>query len=553
MDPNSFRNDLYIKLWSASFAAPQVIPGGSIRSRKSVIPSSQGDVQVTVELRRNDGQIIPDAIYAGGSGEPPMAQHHSLVFHHNERPTFGELLKVSLPARTPECHLFLAFRYRGKDRRNGHDQQELERPFGFACLPLFSSTSCVKDGSHELALYKLERNIQWPNPSLYLDTLSNHDGTSSDAIAVKGLIPLRDRMTLRSYLCSSIHTQNDTLRMLFGWQSVLPDVEKLSSTIQMLGFVSEEETVKFVPAIFDSLFGILVANFEEREDRLHDLVFQSLIRLLSIITDRRFPNFRSVLDTYISQQFNYPASSFHLLRSMKSVMSTPNTKDYRSFLKIWHLLFRFIIRARELDRARGIGLDATSAHIEADFQKQTRSILSEINNLMRSTEKSLIGTQTLALQHFADVVPYLSQVFKPLEIAEIIIAFADNLTYAKGSIAIHKLLLLLQVVKSTLDVAEARALLVPAIVRWVKPHLGRNEDGLYDTSETESASDARRIKWLECNRLAVTVIAWMINKLQEWCISPIAIEDKAFRAQEEDNLEYCLSLMPRYADSGNNC
>jgi hypothetical protein len=39
----------------------------------------------------------------------------------------------------------------------------------------------------------------------------------------------------------------------------------------------------------------------------------------------------------------------------------------------------------------------------------------------------------------------------------------------------------------------------------------------------------------------------MVNKLQEWLISPL-IEDEA-RAQEEDNLEYCLTLLPRYVVS----
>jgi hypothetical protein len=35
----------------------------------------------------------------------------------------------------------------------------------------------------------------------------------------------------------------------------------------------------------------------------------------------------------------------------------------------------------------------------------------------------------------------------------------------------------------------------------------------------------------------------MVNKLQEWLLSPL-IEDEA-KAQEEDNLEYCLTLLPR--------
>lgn len=36
----------------------------------------------------------------------------------------------------------------------------------------------------------------------------------------------------------------------------------------------------------------------------------------------------------------------------------------------------------------------------------------------------------------------------------------------------------------------------------------------------------------------------MVNKLQEWRVSPVIEEDEALRLQEEDNLEYCLTLLP---------
>lgn len=274
----------------------------------------------------------------------------------------------------------------------------------------------------------------------------------------------------------------------------------------MFGFVSEEEIAKFVPAVLDALFGIMVSNSGDRQDQIDDLAFKSVIKVLAMTYDRRFPSFATILDSYIDNQFNQPAISLSLLRSMKSVMSQPNAKEYRSFLKVWHLFFRFIIRSRELDRKRGIGLDATSAHIEADFKRQTKAILVEINTLMQSTDKALIGSQVLAVQHYADILPNLAQVFPPLEIADMVIAFADTLIFAKGSIATYKLLLLLQVVQITFDTAEARALLVPALVRWVKPHLGRYiERARASPEEIQGVQDAKRIRWLECNRLAVTV------------------------------------------------
>jgi dedicator of cytokinesis protein 3 len=500
------RNDIYIKLWSATFTPSPQSSGGSIRIRKFGMPTNFGNVQVTLEVRKPDGTIIPDVLFAGGSGEPPVQQYHSLVFTHTERPTFGELLKISLPSQHTECHLFLTFRSRGKDRQNTSGSHELEKPFAFAYLPLISPTSCIKDGSHNLVLYRPEKNLQ-PGPNLYFDApaVASGEPTLSNSLA-RSMTPLRDRVSLRSYLCSTTHSQDDTLRSLFAWQTLTDKPDALASTLQLFGFVSEEEIAKFVPAVLDSLLGILTSNVGDRQDETDDLVFRSLIKVLAMTADRRFPNFKEVLTVYVDRHFNHPASSFRLLRSMKHVMSDPGSQEYRSFLKVWHLFFRFIIRSRELDRARGVGLDATTAHIEADFKRQVKAVLSDINTLMKSTDKGLIGSQTLVVQHYPDILPDLAQVFQAVEIAEMIINFADTLTHVNGSIAIYKLLLLLQVVRSIFDEADSRALLIPAIIRWVKPHLGRYDEGMQaDRGEGQSGRDAKRVKWLECNRLAMTV------------------------------------------------
>lgn len=503
--PGTSRNDIYIKLWSASFV-PLASSGGSIRVRKSTVPANQGDVQVSVEVKRPDGTTVQDVIFAGGSGERPSSVYHSIVFHHSDNPVFGELLKVSLPSTLNDCHLFISFRSRGKDRSpTGLDPTELEKPFAFTYLPLLSPTSCIADGAHELVLYRMEKNLQ-PSPKMYFDAPhSAIDEAPLPGSVAKSMTALSDRLTLRSYLCSSVHTTNETLRALLDRKEIASDLNKLLETLQMFNFVGEVEIAKFVPAILDALFGFMVANFGERQDEIDDLVFQALVKVLSMTTDRRFASFDEVIDIYVTSHFKFPASSFNLLRAMKSTMANPSTTEYRAFIKVWHLVFRFVFRARALDRSKGIGLDATSAHIEADFRRQIKAILGDIDTLVKSEDRTLIGTQTLAVQHYADILPHLSQVFTPMEIAETIISFADALTNTKGSIGIHKLLLLLQVVRSTFDTAEARAMLVPAMIRWIRPHLGRFEEDREDKSESQASRDAKRIKWMECNRLAVTV------------------------------------------------
>ena len=497
------RNELYVNLVSAEFQVAPAANGGSIRVRKGGSPSNHGLVQITIEVRRHDGTFIPDALVLGGSGEPPISTFHSLVFAHGEKPVYGELIKVVLPARVENCHLFLTFRSRSKDKHSSSDPSALEAPFAFAYLPLLMDGSCLKDGTHELSLYRMERN-SLISPHTYLEASgADHSTVSPDPAGVQTLIPLRDRVTLQTNLCSTLHTQDDILHNLFQWQVYSTDDVALLDRLDSFRFVDEAELCKFVPRVLDSLFGILCSNRRDRQDEVDELVFKALSKVLAMSNDRRFPSFNPVLEAYVSKHFNFPASHAQLLKSMKSVMVEPQSTEYRAFLKIWHLFFRFVIRARELDRARGLGSDTTSKHLEGDFRRQTKSILSEINVLMARDDKSLIGSQALAVQHYADILPDLAQVFPPLEIAEIVIEFGDTVAYAKGSIAVYKMLWVLQVIKNTFDPLEARSLLIPAIVRWVKAHLGRR--GAYTSPESQEVQDAARVKWMECNRLAVTV------------------------------------------------
>ncbi|BEI88066.1 uncharacterized protein CcaverHIS019_0107840 [Cutaneotrichosporon cavernicola] len=541
--PGTVRNDLYIKLWTASFST--MFPaGGTLRVRKTVAPIP-ASTQVSLEVRRADGSLVTDSLFMGGSGEPPMAQYNSIVYYHNDQPTFGELVKIALPQGSGDCHLFLSFRRRTRERESNPEAGE--RPFAFAYLPLFSHNASIKDGKHELILYHMEKASMQPTPNLYFEAPSTGEPRLPLETS-KYVSALRDRISLWTFLCSTIHTQDDTLRSLFAWQSA--DAASLIRTLQMFQFVGEDEIAKFLQPVLDALFAILVGHLGERREEVDDLVFKGLIKVLAMQSDRRFPSFGPIIAAYTSKHFAFQSSAPHLLRAMKAVMGRPSSQEYRSLLKVWHSVFRFVIRSRELDRSRGSSLGPTAAQMEADFKRQTRDILGDINEIMLSDDKALIGSQTLAVQHYADVLPDLAQVFPPDEIAEMVIVFTDTLTRAQGSLAIYKLLLILQIVKTLLDFDETRAQLIPAIIRWIKPHVGLFEEELYSArGETQAAKDSRHLRWMECNRLAVSVMAWTVNKLQELLDSPIIKSDPLLKSQEEDNIEYCLTILPGLFDS----
>ena len=65
------------------------------------------------------------------------------------------------------------------------------------------------------------------------------------------------------------------------------------------------------------------------------------------------------------------------------------------------------------------------------------------------------------------------------------------------------------------------------------------------SSDSDSARDAARLNWLESIRLCVTIIAVMVDKLLHYLVDPQIVVDPKLYRQEQDNMEYLLSLIPR--------
>jgi hypothetical protein len=86
--------------------------------------------------------------------------------------------------------------------------------------------------------------------------------------------------------------------------------------------------------------------------------------------------------------------------------------------------------------------------------------------------------------------------------------------------------------------------------RWLKPHLGAfDELRMFGNGDSEPARDAIRIGWLETTRLAVSVVAALLDKLHACVVQTEIRADRNALAQEHDNLEFVLSLLPRLLES----
>ncbi len=559
--PGEDRNELYVKLWSGDF--PSSNNNAARRSVSPFVRSSAtfttNNIQVCIEVRDTTGKVVENVI-SQGSSEPNVSQFHSLVFLRNSQPTFGELIKLSLPwDELPPWHLFFTFRYRSSRDKpvKIHGGETGDKPFAFAFLPLFpDGRAFLEDGSHTLMLYRADR-LNQITPDLYLEaTPWLLPGQRQEQIIIPAELqriapPTRDNLIIRSSLCSTRHTQNLVLSRLLNWTQI-EDKEMLSAVLLKFTFVGELEIVKFLRDIFDSLFAILASPINSAGDMDHP-VFSALVTVLGIVQDRRFSNFQPVLDIYIQQHFNYASASSHIISSINRMLVDPTgnatASPLRAAIKVWHYIFKFIVKSRALQKAKeaAVGGGATAEHLESSFMRELRAHLSEVNKMMMTTSPALIGTQTLALQRFTSILPELAQIFSTVEVVSIATAFANTMSSSKGRLAIFKLIMFLQLVKGFLfDNAQSRSLLVEAVVMWIKPHFGRfDEYTQTQPGDDESAVDAARVSWLEGTRICVTIIAIMLDKLQQKLVDPEILADRNALRQEQDNVDYLLSLLPR--------
>ncbi|ELU37716.1 cytoplasmic protein [Rhizoctonia solani AG-1 IA] len=170
---------------------------------------------------------------------------------------------------------------------------------------------------------------------------------------------------------------------------------------------------------------------------------------------------------------------------------------------------------------------------------------------MARTSPDIIGTQTIALQHFASILPDLSTSFSTTELVPIVTGFTNSLVSTKGKLVVWKLLMYIQFVRSfVFDDPKSRSLLVESIISWIKPHFGKfNEFTMTSAGDSDAARDAARVGWLETTRLCITVVAVMLDKLQMCLVDPTIRADRRLFRQEEDNVEFLLSLLPKILES----
>ncbi|KAK6359258.1 hypothetical protein TWF696_000421 [Orbilia brochopaga] len=455
--PTRSRSDIYITLKGP------IIPrhGVLVHPKTGSYPFPNiKSLQMTMEVRTQDGAVVSDCI-SSASNKPCVTTWVSCLAHAHE--AWNETVKLVVPdSLVRESHLFM--------RLSASPNEGGGLPFALAWMPLWNNETFMTDGDHCPIFYKYDELTSQPlsQPgSEYGGYLSYRWDNGANAAAFS-------MVRISSYLCSTRFSQDETLLSLLGWKKNKSE-DELIAVLRKFIYIPEIEIVKLLRQVCDALFGLLVER--AGRDDFEDLVFAALVTLLNIVYDRRF-NLEPIIDDYAFNHFQYPFATLCLIRGFSRLLANPtdaeSSKRLRATFKVARHVFRFISIARTQQQAKEAAIGITNSGL---FSKDIKGIFKMLEALMDNPAPILIGSQTLAVQHFHTWLPELVDMLTPSEILHIAIDFVDSCGGVKGKLVLYKLVLIINFSKLTqFSHPEARRAIAVNTVRWLEPCWGATDD-----------------------------------------------------------------------------
>eukprot|EP00842_Homolaphlyctis_polyrhiza_P001790 jgi/Hompol1/2611/HPOL_006076-RA len=305
-DPQLFQPMSHGETITIALSAFDMISEGSFAS---VRITNGRAVQVSVQVRHSNGLVIPGAILSG-VGEQPVDSFDSVVFANASSPKWSETIRIDLePEEFRQAHLLFTLRM----CTPSIGEMASER-FAFGFLPLTrDQNAIINDSTHRLTLYKYDKRVVAPlaylnypaGPNIFvpaqqsLASPSTADSLSTAADAIAKLPSLKDTLSIRTSLFSTIMTQETSLLFLLNWKhSLISGRNTISKILTDFVTIGDDEVHKFLPSILAELLDMLDASVEPQAaffpmgniDGIQNEIFEALIFVLTIALDKRSPS-----------------------------------------------------------------------------------------------------------------------------------------------------------------------------------------------------------------------------------------------------------------------
>ncbi|KAK8389640.1 hypothetical protein O3P69_008971 [Scylla paramamosain] len=451
--PGDVRNDLYVTLNNGEFE----------RGGKSV----GKNIEVLVLALDADGHPL-QCIYSG-MGHEGTTEHSSMIMYHNNSPRWMERLKVAIPIdQFAGAHLRLEYSHCSTREKNE------KKFFGFSFIRLMDDEggTTLRDGSHELCVYKCDERSRLADPMEYL-TMPYLSKAAADCVySLPFQRSPKEIIVVDTLLCSTKLTQNVDLLSLLRWRSA---PEGIGETLSRLTRVDGAETVKFLQDVLDALFAMFSTD-DGNSTQYSGHVFQALVFIFSLLEDSKFEHFKPVMDAYITGHFAAALVYKGLISCVKHLSDLcPQTEKQEPIMRCFRSLeyiFKFIIQSRLLF-AR-----ATGGQNEDSFRVDVDSLFESFARMLNMNLENIEASQMTLLEHLQGTCDQLSRVLTPGEVANHINTLF-NATPVESSRVITraKLHAMKNAVNSTIfDDDEGRELLLQTICTHLRQHLDNRQE-----------------------------------------------------------------------------
>ncbi|XP_062566377.1 dedicator of cytokinesis protein 1-like isoform X2 [Saccostrea cucullata] len=464
--PGDVRNDIYVTIKSGEFT-------------RGPAKTADKNVEVTMLVCNNKGEILQNVISHGCGGEM-MSEYKTLIYYHEDKPKWHETVKVAISTEEEFKGLHLKFTFKHRSTSDAKDRSE--RPFAMSFIKLMNKNSTtLSDTDHNLLVYKItEKKEDRDKFSPYLDLPSTREKfveeqnmqPNNKVTLFSGPFTLsaKDSFVVSSFVCSTKLTHNVVLLGLLQWQDIMTDTTKLRDHLEKLMMVEGEEIVKFLQDLLDSLFSILMQN--TISDVYDNLVFDALVHIISLISDRKFDQFRPVLDAYVESSFSFAMAYQKLmiiLRDYVDKAMETNQKILKSAMKSLEYLFKFIVQSRNhfarLNDGRG----------KQSFELQLKQLIKSISSMMLYTSDNTLVAQGSALKYICATIPDILKVFDAVELSHLMVEFINNVP--KERLTKQKLKCIEDLVQSKLfTMPECRQILLPMMLQHTRMLMEGNEE-----------------------------------------------------------------------------
>ncbi|KAK9469307.1 hypothetical protein V1512DRAFT_255951 [Lipomyces arxii] len=315
--------------------------------------------------------------------------------------------------------------------------------------------------------------------SLWNDgVIANDDVRMLPVVSIDGTTIAQ--IELKSCLVSTELSADATLIGIIKWRRARSgSTDKLLHDLRQVTFADENEVVKLLKEILDSVFGIIA--WKHGDAVFEDAGFSALAHVLTILSEK--PNVRFMLDEYMNYHFNYPASLAPVLHALQRLLG--NHSDpvkgpvVREVLRVGKYVIRFIVTSWEKSQAKDVISIEHGTYpkiLRAVFHQLAEIVGYDATGLDLETMSTAIANQTLALQHYSGYLAEVKSLYTEEQILDMATEFMEASALGcknDSKLSMHRLVLVQSYSKSWMFTSskELRKQLASKTIYWVRPYL----------------------------------------------------------------------------------